>query len=137
LSDAKTWTLWKVDQKYLGSLETWYCRRMDISWIDCVRHEKLSCRVKEERNILHIIRKRKAKWISEILQRNCLLKDIIEGKIGEGIEIRERPGKRHKQLSDDQTILEIERGSTRSHCLENLLWKRLQTCRTADYGVSE
>jgi len=28
----------------------------------------------------------------------------------------------------------IERGSTRSHTVENSLWQRLWTCRKADYG---
>ena len=34
-----------------------------------------------QRNILHEIRKRKANWIAHILRRNCLLKQVIEGKI--------------------------------------------------------
>jgi hypothetical protein len=38
-------------------------------------------RVSEQRNILHEIRKRKANCIGHILRRNCLLKQIIEGKI--------------------------------------------------------
>jgi hypothetical protein len=38
-------------------------------------------RVKEERNILHTIRGRKANWIGHILGRNCLLSHIIEGKL--------------------------------------------------------
>ena len=41
-----------------------------------------------------------------------------------------RRGWRRKQLLDDlkkDKILEIERGSTRSHCVENSLWKRLWT----------
>ena len=38
-------------------------------------------RVDEQRNILHEIRKRKANWIGHILRRNCLLKQVIEGKI--------------------------------------------------------
>ena len=38
-------------------------------------------RVNEQRNILHEIRKRKANWIGHILRRNCLLKQVIEGKI--------------------------------------------------------
>jgi hypothetical protein len=40
-------------------------------------------RVKEERNILHKIKERKANWITHILHKNCLLKHIIEGKIEE------------------------------------------------------
>ena len=52
-----------------------------ISWIDYVRNEELFLRVSEQRNILHAIRKRKANWIGHILRRNCLLKQVIEGKI--------------------------------------------------------
>jgi hypothetical protein len=37
--------------------------------------------VKEKRNILHTVRRRKATWIGHILRRNCLLSHIIEGKI--------------------------------------------------------
>ena len=38
-------------------------------------------RVKEQRNVLHEISKRKANWIGHILRRNCLLQRVIEGKI--------------------------------------------------------
>jgi hypothetical protein len=38
--------------------------------------------VKEERNSLSKIKRRKANWIGHILHRNCLLKQFIEGKIG-------------------------------------------------------
>jgi hypothetical protein len=34
-------------------------------------------------------------------------------------------------------ILEIEGGSTRSHSVENSLWKRLRRCRKLDNGMSE
>jgi len=51
-----------------------------ISWTDCVRNEEVLLRVKEQRNILHEIRKRKANWIGHILRRNCLLQGVIEGK---------------------------------------------------------
>jgi hypothetical protein len=55
-----------------------------ISWTDHVRNEVVLLRVKEQRNILHEIRKRKANWIGHILRRNCLLQQIIEGKIKGG-----------------------------------------------------
>jgi hypothetical protein len=59
LYGAETWTLWKVDQKYLESFEMWCWRRMEkISWADHVRNEEVLHRVKEERNILHTIKKR-------------------------------------------------------------------------------
>ena len=52
-----------------------------ISWIDHVRNDEVLLRVNEQRNILREIRKRKANWIGHILRRNCLLKQVIEGKI--------------------------------------------------------
>jgi len=37
LYGVETWTLWKVDEKYLGSFEVWCWRRMEeISWTNCV-----------------------------------------------------------------------------------------------------
>jgi hypothetical protein len=36
-----------------------------------------------------------------------------------------------------EKILEIERGSTRSHPVENSPWKRLRTCRKTDYRMNE
>ena len=66
---------------------------MEISWTDRVRKEEVLHRVKEERNIIHTVRKRKVNWIGHILCRNCGLEHVIEGKIKariEGIESRER-----------------------------------------------
>jgi len=40
-------------------------------------------RVKEERNILHTAKTRKAKWIDHLLRRICLLKYGMEGKTEE------------------------------------------------------
>jgi hypothetical protein len=54
-----------------------------------------------QRNILHEIRKRKANWIGHILRRNCLLKEVIEGKIKGMIEVKRRRGRRRKKLLDD------------------------------------
>jgi len=50
-----------------------------ISWTDHVRNEEVG--VNEQKNILHEVRKRKANWIGHILRRNCLQKQVIEGKI--------------------------------------------------------
>jgi hypothetical protein len=96
LCGAETWTLVKVDQKYLESFEMWCWRRMEkISWTDRVRNEVLH-RVKVERNIVHTIKRRKANWISHILRRNCLLKHVIEGKLEGRIEMTGRRGRRRK-----------------------------------------
>jgi len=53
---------------------------MKKSWTDRVKRETLH-RDKEERNIPHTIKRRKAKWIGHIARRNCLLQHVIEGKI--------------------------------------------------------
>jgi hypothetical protein len=50
-----------------------------------------------EKNILHTIEKRKAYSIGHLVGRNCLLKQVIDGKI----EVSGRRGIRRKQLLDD------------------------------------
>jgi len=52
-----------------------------------VRNKEVLLKVKEQRNILHEISKRKANWICYILRINCLLQQIIEGKIKGGLEV--------------------------------------------------
>jgi hypothetical protein len=66
-----------------------------------VRNEEVLHKVKEERNILHTIKRRKANWIGHILRGNCLLKHIIVGKIEGRIEMTGRRGRRRKQLLGD------------------------------------
>jgi len=62
-----------------------------------VRNEEVLLRVKEQRNILHEIRKWKANWIGHILCRNCLLQWVTEGKI----KVTGRRGRRCRKLLDD------------------------------------
>jgi hypothetical protein len=57
-------------------------------------------RVKKKRNILHEISKQKANWFSHIFRRNCLLRQVIEGKIKGGIEVTGRRGRRRRKLLD-------------------------------------
>jgi hypothetical protein len=64
-----------------------------ISWTDHVRNEEVLLRVKEQRNIRHEIRKRKANWIGHILRRDCLLQRVTEGKIQGGIKVTGRQKK--------------------------------------------
>jgi hypothetical protein len=66
-----------------------------------VRNEEVLHRVKEERNILHTVKRRKAYWIGHILRRNCLLKYVIEVKLEGRIEMTGRRGRRRKKLLDD------------------------------------
>jgi hypothetical protein len=49
-----------------------------ISWTDRVRNEEVLHRVKEERNILHTVKRRKDNWIGHILRTNCLLEHVIK-----------------------------------------------------------
>jgi hypothetical protein len=102
LCGAETWTLRNVDRKYLESFEMWCWRRMEkISWTDRVRNEEVLHRVKEERNIVHTIKRREDNWIGHILRRNCLLKHVFEGNLEGRMEITGRRGRVRKQLLDD------------------------------------
>jgi hypothetical protein len=49
-----------------------------ISWTERVKKEEVLHRVKEERNILRTIKRRKANWIGHIWRRNCFLKCVNE-----------------------------------------------------------
>jgi len=120
---AETWTLRAVDQKHLKSFEMWCWRRLEkISWTDHVRNEDVLLRVKEQRNILHEIRERKAKWIGHILCRNCLLQRVIEGKIQGGMEVTGRRGRRRGKLLDD---LKERRGYShlKEEALDRAMWR--------------
>jgi hypothetical protein len=55
-----------------------------ISCTDHIRNEAVLLTVKEQRNILHEIRKRKFNWIGYILRRNYPLQQFIVGKIKGG-----------------------------------------------------
>jgi len=52
-----------------------------ISWTYYVKNAEVLDGFKEERNILQTMERRKVNWIGHILQRNCFLKQVIEGKI--------------------------------------------------------
>jgi hypothetical protein len=132
LYGAETWTLRKVDQKYLESFEMWCWRRMKkISWTDRVRNEEVLHRVKEERNVLHTIKRRKANWIGHILRINCLIKHVIEGKLEGRIEMTGRRGRRRQQLLDD---LKKKRSywKLKEEALDRTLWR---TCFGRVYGT--
>jgi hypothetical protein len=80
------------------------------------------CLIKEERNIVHAIKRRKANWIGHILRRNCLLKHVIEGKVEGRIEMSERRGRRRKQLLDD--LKEKRRYlKLKEEALDRTLWR--------------
>jgi len=108
-----------------------------ISSTDCVRNEVLQ-RVREARNILQTEEGRKANWIGHILRRNCLLKQVIEGKMEERLEVAGTQGRRHKQILDD---LNENRGywKLKEEALDRTLftWKRLWTSCKTDNRINE
>jgi len=48
------------------------------------KNEELLYGVKEERNILHTIKKRNAKWIGHSFRRTCLLNTLLNERYKEG-----------------------------------------------------
>ena len=87
-----------------------------------MRNEEVLLRVKEQRNILHEICKRKGNWIGHILRRNCLLQQVIGGKIKGEIEVTGRRGRRRRKLLDNLN-------ERRGHChlkeeaLDRAIWR--------------
>jgi hypothetical protein len=123
LYGAETWTLRAVDQKHLESSEMWCWRMMEkISWTDHVRNEEVLFSVKEQRNILNEICKRKANWIGHIFHRNCLLQRVTEGKIQVGIEVTGRQQRRRRKLLDD---VKERRGYShlKEEALDRTIWR--------------
>ena len=68
------------------------------------------------------------------------LKHVIEEKKEGRMEMTGRRGRRRKQLSDDleetKGYCKKERRSTRSHSVENSIWKRLWTFRNTEYAIN-
>jgi hypothetical protein len=76
-------------------------------------------RVKEQRNILHEISRLEANWIGHILRINCLLQQVIEGKIKGGIEVT---GRRRRKLLE---YLKERRGYSHlnEEALDRTMWR--------------
>jgi hypothetical protein len=75
---AETWTVQIIDEKHLESFEMWWWRRLEkMSWTDCVKNEVLS-RVKEGKNTLHAIKRRKNSGVRHMLSRNCLVNMVLK-----------------------------------------------------------
>ena len=93
-----------------------------ISWTEHVRNKEVLLTIKEQRNILHEINKRKANLIGHILRRNCLLQRVTEGKIKGTIEVTGRRGRRCRKLLDD---LKERRGYShlKEEALDRTMWR--------------
>jgi len=75
-------------------------------------------RVNEQRNILREIRKRKANWIGHILRRNCLLNQVIEGKIKGDMEVARRRKKLLDYLMDRRGYSHLK-----EEALDHTMWR--------------
>jgi len=53
-----------------------------------VRNEDTVQRVKWERNALQTVKIRNGNWIGHILRKNCLLRQVTEGRVGGRIEVK-------------------------------------------------
>jgi hypothetical protein len=87
-----------------------------------VRNKEVLLRVKEQRNILHEISKRKANQIGHVLRRNCLPQRVIEGNVKGGIELTGRRGRRSRKILDD---LKERRGYShlKEEALDRTMWR--------------
>ena len=61
-------------------------------------NEEVLHTVKEERNIIHKIKRKKANSIVHFLRKNCLVRHVIEAKTKIRLEVTGRRGRRRKQL---------------------------------------
>ena len=61
-------------------------------------------------------------WIGHILRRNCLLRQVIEGKIKGEMEVARRRGRTRKKLLDD---LKDRRGYShlKEEALDRTMWR--------------
>ena len=72
--------------------------------------------------IVHEINKGKANWIGHILRRNCLLQQVIKGKIKGEIEVIGRPEIKRRKLLED--VKEKRRYShLKEEALDRTTWR--------------
>ena len=109
---------------YFIMLSFWFLYYSHFTYSVCwYLNVKLQCqKVKEQRNILHEIRKRKANWTGHILRRNCLIQRVTEGRIQGGIEVTGRQGRRRSNLLD---YLKERRGYShlKEEALDRTMWR--------------
>jgi len=78
----ETWTMRKEETIRLEAFEMWVWRRMEkVSWKDRKTNEEVLSAVSEERSLVNTILHRKKNWIGHILRNDCLMRDVIEGRM--------------------------------------------------------
>ena len=82
LYGSEVWTLRKTDIRHLEAAEMWFWRRMEkIIWTDKVTNEAVLRRIGEERSLISTIYRRQKKWLGHTLRHECLLRDVMEGRM--------------------------------------------------------
>jgi hypothetical protein len=84
--------------------------------------------------VLNTVKWRNANWIGYILRRNCLLQQLWKRGC-KGSEDEEEAIGSYWMTLREQSVLGTERGSSRCHSVENLLWNWLWTCRKTDCAM--
>ena len=62
-----------------------------------LKSEEVIRKISKERNTVHAVNRRQDNWFGHFLRRNCLVKDLIEGKI----EGKRERGRRRKLLLNE------------------------------------
>ena len=95
---AECWTMNSADRKKVEAFEMWTWRRMlKISWRDKVTNQEVLKRVDEERSLLHMIDRRKHRWLGHVIREEGLLLTVIEGRM---VGKKTRGRRRLNMLSD-------------------------------------
>jgi hypothetical protein len=94
------------------------CTRLADTELPCLENKQVDIAIIEELVGVSLL----SNWIGHILRRNCLLKEVIEGKIKGRIEVTRRRRRRRKQLLDD---LGDRRGYSqlKEEALDRIKWR--------------
>jgi hypothetical protein len=117
--------------KYIRNITWWRWRMYTISWIDRVRNEEVLHRVKEDRNILNTVNRRKTKWTGHILPSKTR-----KWTKGRGKDISERKTRKKTKaatgdLKETRRYWKLQNEAL-DRSLQKSLWQRLWNCRKAD-----
>ena len=91
LYGCETWTLRKEEVERLNAFEMWIWRHLErISYKDRKTNEEVLKQIGEGRMLVQIVINRKKNWIGHVVRHDCLMRDVIEGRM-EGRRGRGRP----------------------------------------------
>ena len=134
---AECWTMLGTNRKSLEAFEMWTWRRMlKISWKDKISNQAVLERLGVQRELLHLIARRKHRWLGHILRGEGMLVALLEGRV-EGKTTRGR--RRLNMLSDLDGRDTYARTKKKAQSRDS--WRRLeektrssmsQTCPTAE-----